>query len=371
MKKTQQLDEIAFAPAATISKTTSGEAFDQLFVDLQGQVDIGTTPALAHNGAHGLIRTMSVKQGSESLVSIGPGLLRFLSQIDEAEGEALNPVSASSADQPFKATCALDFTRLFPAGTYIDATNDQPEAVVEFRFGAYTDGCDVWSAPTTPSRAGKLRPAIRTMARPPRGDSFRPSLVTTDLDASSKSSRQAFKFTADGPAGGVLMGFFIECLDASEVAAGLLDSSVDTLIRRVTMKTNSKRSKEDVATLTWGQLKRRSAMDLGIKRDASGLLPPGTAFVRMIDDQAPVGLRGGLALDQGETVELTFDTKSDVEEEFGAAAGLTPASGDTIRVTPVYAQRRRALESASTPAGSLAGSAVSGGRRRPRRPRRR
>ena len=153
------------------------------------------------------------------------------------------------------------------------------------------------------------------------------------------------------------MGFIVEAYDASAVATSLTAAQSDLLVRKITVDAITRRYTGNLASMTWGQAKRDAARILGIKRDSSGLLPPGAVFVSTIDDKAPAALRGGLGMLQGDTITLNFDTKSDVEEEFGAAAGTTAASGDQVVITPVYFQR---VTPAGAPSTVLAGQNAAG-----------
>lgn len=373
MKETLQIDEVTFAPSTQFSSKFAGSAFDKVTVDLQGHVDTAASNTLAMAGAHSLIQNFELRQGQDVLVSVEGRTLAFLAQMSEAHAHALNPATTSQNDEAYKATSVLDFAQLGPAGSIVDAGLGNAEVYQTGRFGAYTDGGSGWEAPNG-GRAGTLRSSVESVGRIPAGGYFRPSISSTKLDiGAGPSSKKTYKFEAGGLQGGVLMGFIVEAYDSSGLATSLTAAQSDLLVRKISMDAITRRYKGNLASMTWGQAKRDAARILGIKRDSTGILPPGSCFVATIDDKAPAALRGGLGMSQGDTIELHFDTSSDVEEEFGAAAGTTAASGDQVVITPIYFQRVTAAGAPSTVlAGqNAAGTGVQGRQGGTARPRRR
>jgi hypothetical protein len=369
MKETLQIDEAAFAASSQFSSKFAGAAFDKVMIDLQAQVDTAGTNVLALGGAHSLIQSYELRQGQDVLVQVEGRTLRFLAQASEAYAHSLDPATTSQNDEPVKATSVIDMAKLGPLGSLVDAGLGNAEVYQVGRFGALTDGGSGWEAPNG-GRTGTLRSSVESVARIPASGYFRPNIISTKLDVGAgPSSKTSYKFEAGGLQGGVLMGFIVETYDASAVAAGVSNAASDALVRKVTVDAITRRYNGNLATRTWGQAKRDAANYLGIKRDAAGLLPPGSAFIPVVDDRAPSALRGGLAMAQGDTIELKFDTKSDVEEEFGAIAGITAATGDQVIITPIFFNRVDAVGAPSTvlAGGAAAPTGVAGRQAQPRR----
>lgn len=370
MKETLQIDEAAFAASSQFSSKFAGAAFDKVMIDLQAQVDTGAANTLALGGAHALIQSYELRQGQDVLCQLEGRTLRFLAQATEGYAHSLDPAGTSQNDRPVKATSVIDMAKLGPIGSLVDAGLGNAEVYQVGRFGALTDGGSGWEAPNA-GRTGTLRASVESVARIPASGYFRPNIISTKLDiGAGPSSKKSYKFEAGGLQGGVLMGFIIETYDASAAASGLTAAASDTLVRKVSVDAITRRYNGNLATRSWGQAKRDAANFLGTKRDSTGILPTGSAFIPTVDDRAPAALRGGLAMAQGDTIELKFDTKSDVEEEFGAAAGVTAATGDQVVITPIFFSR---VDVAGSPSTVLAGGAAAptGAAGRQAQPRRR
>lgn len=337
MKQILQIDEVTVTPSAQFSSKFSGAPFNVLNIDLQGHVDTAASNTLALAGSFGLIGQYELRQGQDILVSLEGPELRLLADADESQAEHLDPSTTSQNDEPFKATATLDFEKLGPMGTLIDAGLGNAECYQNGRFNAYTSGGSGWEAPNG-GRAGTLRSHIESVSRIPTTGYFRPKVASSKVDlGAGPSSKRSFKFEATGATGGVLMGFLVRAYDSS--GSGLAGQSSDTLVRRIVTEATTRRYKGNLSTMTWAQAKRQLAKYMGTKRDASGLLPAGFGFVPIIDDAGPASLNGGLGMASGDTIEVALDTASDVEEEFGAAAGTTAATGDQAIITPLYFER--------------------------------
>jgi hypothetical protein len=374
MKQLIPVDEVDFKEKGQISSKFSGEPFQKFNIDLQAHVDVGASNTLALAGAHSLIQLFELRQGQETLVSLAGPELKALSILEPADAEALNPTSHSSTNQPLKATASIDFAKLGPVGSMVDAGIGANEVYASGRFGELVDAGSGYSAPTG-GRNGKLRPWIETVDRIPAAGYFAPSIVSTHVDlGAGPSTRTTWKFQAEGAQGGVLMGFLVRQYDDSAKATGIDAASTDKLVRRIRASVTSRRWKGIAAEFTWGQAKRAFAKYFKPQLDTNGKLPSGIGFIPIIDDTGAASLRGGLAMGQGDNVEISLDTSSEMEEEFGTT-GVTAASGDQAIITPIFFRRVLPSGVETVPAGANAAAPVSAAqagrasvrRRRPRR----
>jgi hypothetical protein len=350
LRELDAFNDVPFVPSTPFQREYSGKVFDSVQIALMGQVDLGGTSTLSSAGSLGLMPEFTMVQGGHQLCSLEAPELRFFARLTKGDQDEVNPTSAAT-DTPFHCPSTIDFGRFMP-GAAINARSGNNPVVLSGRFGAYTDAGSNQAAPTG-GKAGSLRVTTRTV--PVVGStSFVPRWRTIKKSVSEINDAIKESIAVTQGNGLVLAGILLRVNDSSASAGGGLGgAAVDTLVRKISMRVIKNTETRDVfRRANWSDVQRAGAAYLGMDTGAYASLPAGMAYIPMQDVGAP-SLRGGLVMKKGETIELEFDTQSDVETRY--AAGTTPASGDQVVITLL------AYEAISSATGDLASLSSSQG----------
>lgn len=331
LRKIDAFDDVPLSVGNSFQREYTGGVVDALTFDISGQVDLGGTATLSNGGFGELMPELTLQQGQRQILDLEPPEVRWLARLSGSNQAELHP-TATGNDSPFHVPCTIDFAQLMP-GAGINATVGTNRLVMQGRFGQYADVGTNIAAPSTTANAGKLRMVARTNPSPgsvimvPR---FRQ--IRIDIGSANTAIKHAISI-AEG-AGQYVVGLLLRAHDASAMSGGGLGGgTVDTLIRRFSLRAITNRDNGDIyRRVPWGQLQRIGADAVGLSVDAYGDLFPGMAWVPLVDVENRA-MRSAYPVAKGATLELEIDNSSSVEERFASATA--PQSGDLCVVTVI------------------------------------
>ena len=315
MRRYEPLNRATMTPGSAYDTEHNNLAFDAMLWQYSATV-AGTPANVAEDGAFRMLGTPEVSQAEEPLIRIEGRTLRHLAAFTAGGyAKTLAPAAAGGA----LAEAMLDFGKILP-GAYVSG---EVKAFVRGNVGGLAD----YSGTAPTSMAGNLRNAVATIDRPPGLSHPRPFYREFSIPIPANVSDQQHLITIDQDM--VSAGLFCLVRDADGGGSSPGGARTDGLVRGVKVEiTRGRDGQKTQLNLTMGQLRSLTARLAGFT-DLDWDQATGTFFIPFVDDSDP-RFGGRMALQQGDTVLLTVDSNSTIEEHLGSA--VTAASGDEIRV---------------------------------------
>lgn len=284
----------------------------------------GAAATFADDAAFLLTKTPEINQSENPIVRMRGRSWRHLSAL--GDGTYDNHIASATTAS---ANAFLDFEKWMPQA----AINAGDKKV--FLRGEFA-ALSVFSttAPTGPTSA-KIRPYARSSQRDLTKNFFRPRIseLFLPITAANDDQPQVIRFEQDQYVSG-----FMLITDDQNAAAGL-NLRKDNVISQLRLDiTNSETGLTESMRLNWGQARHHTqALANFNKEDYDRSV--GVVFVPLTDKRN-VQANGARFMRNGDSVTFHFDSKSNVDDEYGGSAAptLTATTGVTITTvawTPV------------------------------------
>lgn len=315
MLKLKPFQEKAYSASATYDCEFSGLPCSKIGLRFDSAVG-GAATAIPTDAAHLMLGTPEINQAEQPLIRMAGQSWRLLSAFQRGSFEVYT-ASATFA----QAHAVIDLSRLMP-GAMINGADKKIFLRGQFApLATFTNG---GTAPT--SLTGTLRPFMESSELDPTAGFMRPRFTESSLPlANAAENQQVFKFEQDT----VVSAIMVQAYHASAV------DRVDGLIRSVRIDHVGANGQQEVLRARWGTLRTTSAGRAGFD-PTNYALAAGAVLIPLIDRGNP-RFNNALLLRAGDSLTITYDCTTTVEENFTAVVAASPdvARATVIGWTPV------------------------------------
>jgi hypothetical protein len=279
----------------------------------------GAAATFADDAAYLLIKTPEINQSENPIVRMRGRSWRHLSALGDGTYDNHIATAATASASAF-----LDFQKWMPQSA-INAADKK--IFIRGEFNALS----VFSttAPTGTTSA-KMRPYTKSSQRDVTKNFFRPrfSELSVPITVANDDQQQVIKFEQDQYVSG-----FMVVTDDQNATAGL-NLRKDNVIAALRLDiTNSETGLTEGLRLGWGQA-RHNTQQLANFNQEDFNRSVGVIFVPLIDQRNPQA-NGARFFKNGDSVTFHFDSKSNMDDEYGGLTAPTLTATTTATVTTV------------------------------------